>query len=313
MIEQPPRGSLKEGLTFGYVDVPENITVKDRPFLDKLTSDSLELQKVIRKGKEINIRTEDTSIVSQNQNVPVRIFTPDGEGPFPMVLYYHGGGFALRDIPCFDFIGRYIASGSSAVVFMPEYSLSPENKFPIALEQCYDALNWARENAMKYNAYADKLIVAGDSAGGNISTVVSMMCRDRHKRMPSLQILAYPVVDHTPGGERESERLYAKNYNLDYAHFLSYGKAYVRDQQDFANPYCSPLFGDVKGLPPCYMILAECDILLDQGLEYAKYLKDSGVDIQYKIYKGMPHDFLFYGFEESYEAYEDICNKIKTL
>lgn len=311
MIEQPPRGGLKKGLTFGYVDVPENITVKDRPFLDKLTADSLELQKTIRKGKEISIRTKDTSIVSQGLKVPVRIYIPDGVGPFPMVLYYHGGGFALRDIPCFDYIGRYIAAKSGAVVFMPEYALSPENKFPVAVEQCYDTLIWARDNARMYNADPEKDFVMGDSAGGNISTVVSMMCRDRGRRVPAMQILAYPAVDQSPTGGRESESLYGKNYNLDYAHMLSYGKAYVKDLNDLMNPYCSPLFGNVKSLPPCYLILAECDVLIDQGLQYAKLLRDCGNKIEYKIYKGMPHDFLFYGFEESYEAYEDICNKIK--
>jgi len=314
MLFQPPRGGLKEGLSFGYVDVPQKMTEADRPFLDKLTDESLKLQQRIRKGKEIYIETQDTTFLSRGKEIKLRIFTPEGNGPFPIVLYYHGGGFALRNIECFDYIGRYIAAKGKAVVFMPEYSLSPVNKFPIAVEECYDALLWARKNADRYKGDADRDIVTGDSAGGNASIVVSMMCRDRSMRVPKKQILAYPVVDQSELIDRESQNIYGRNYNLDYAHMLSYGKAYVKDDADLLNPYCSPLFAEsLTGMPSCTIILAECDILIDQALEFAKRLVDADIELDYKLFRGMPHDFLFYGFEESYEAYDLICGEIGKL
>lgn len=305
---------MKEGLSFGYVDVPQKMTEADRPFLDKLTDESLKLQQRIRKGKEIYIETQDTTFLSRGKEIKLRIFTPEGNGPSPIVLYYHGGGFALRNIECFDYIGRYIAAKGKAVVFMPEYSLSPENKFPIAVEECYDALLWARKNADRYKGDADRDIVTGDSAGGNASIVVSMMCRDRSMRVPKKQILAYPVVDQSELIDRESQNIYGRNYNLDYAHMLSYGKAYVKDDADLLNPYCSPLFAEsLTGMPSCTIILAECDILIDQALEFAKRLVDADIELDYKLFRGMPHDFLFYGFEESYEAYDLICGEIGKL
>jgi len=314
MLIQPSRGGLKEGVSFGYVDVPQNMTDADRPFLDHLTDESLKLQQRIRKGKEIVVKTHDTTYLSNGKQKKIRIFIPDANEPCPVILYYHGGGFAIRDIECYDYIGRYIAAKSKAVVFMPEYSLSPENKFPTAVEECYDALLWARENAGRYNGDADNDIVIGDSAGGNAAIVVSMMCRDRGVRIPKKMIPVYPVVDQTGLIDRESQHIYGKNYNLDYAHMISYSKAYVRSDTDLSHKYCSPLFAEsVAGLPSCMMIMAECDILIDQGLEFAKRLVDAGIEFDYRVFKGMPHDFLFYGFDESYEAYDLICDAIKKL
>lgn len=313
MIEEPSRGSLKEGVTFGYVDLPANMTPKDRPFLDKLTADSLALQKKIRSGREIEIKYSDTMIKSKWGDTPVRIYIPEGKGNLPMVMYYHGGGFAIRNIECFDYIGKYIAKHANAVVFLIDYSLTPEHKYPIQAEQSYDALLWARANAHKYGANPQKDFVVGDSAGGNLSAVVTLMCRDRGERTPSKQILAYPVVDMTIGDKRKSEELYGSNYNLDYKHLVSYNKAYVNNMKDLEAPYVSPLLADdLSKLSPCFLISAECDILIDQGMEYIWRLKEAGVKADYKIVKGMPHDFLFYGFEESYQSYDLICDLIRS-
>ena len=192
-----------------------------------------------------------------------------------------------------------------------EYDLSPEAKFPTAAKQCFDGLRWARSNAEKWGADAERDIVAGDSAGGNLSTVVSLMCRDQGIRVPTKQILIYPAVDQALQDMRESEKLYGTGYNLDFKHMVSYGKAYVEKEEDLLNPYVSPLFAeDVSGLPKAYFIDAECDILLDQGLEYAGRLKEAGVETEYRIFEGMPHDFLFFAFPESYEAYDLICKWI---
>lgn len=311
MITEPPRGGLKEGLSFGYVDVPAVMTREDRPFLDELTKNSLDLQREIRTEKITGVRVIRTTFPSGGKEVEARIYIPEEEGEYPLLMYYHGGGFAIRDLDCFDYIHRYLAKNGKAVVVGVEYDLSPEAKFPTAAKQCFDGLRWARSNAEKWGADAERDIVAGDSAGGNLSTVVSLMCRDQGIRVPTKQILIYPAVDQALQDMRESEKLYGTGYNLDFKHMVSYGKAYVEKEEDLLNPYVSPLFAeDVSGLPKAYFIDAECDILLDQGLEYAGRLKEAGVETEYRIFEGMPHDFLFFAFPESYEAYDLICKWI---
>lgn len=311
MLLNPERGGLNEGLHFGYVDVPAEIRPEDRPFLDTLTANSLALQKEIR--KPIPLETRDVCISTSYGDVPARIYLPEGKGPFPLLMHYHGGGFAIRDIECFDWLSRRYAQGAGAVVITIEYSLAPEHRFPTQAEQAYEALLWARKHAGEFCADASRDAVTGDSAGGNLSTVVSMMCRDRGERVPKRQILAYPVVDARPEIVRESDELYGTGYNLDYKHLLSYNKAYAASEE-VQNPYVSPLLAEsLAEMPPCRMVSAQCDVLLDSGLEYAKRLKDAGVETEVHIFKGVPHDFLFYGFPESYEAYDLICQWIREI
>ena len=314
MIMEPPRGGLKEGLQFGYVDVPAVMTEKDRPFLNELTANSMNLQREIRKEEIDGLQVLNTVFAGGGRETKVRVYIPDKKEKeeFPLLMYYHGGGFAIRDLDCFDYIHRYLAKNGKAVVVGVEYDLSPEAKFPVAVEQCFDGLVWAREHAEEWGADRKNDIVAGDSAGGNLSTVISLMCRDRGLSVPGKQILIYPAVDQALLERRESERLYGTGYNLDFQHMVSYGKAYVKDDDDLVNPYVSPLFAeDVSNLPKAYLIHAECDILLDQGLEYAERLKEAGVEVTYRIFQGMPHDFLFFAFPESYEAYDLICQWIQ--
>lgn len=313
MIEQPERGGLKDGLHFGYVDVPEKITCEQRAFLNELTANSLVLQKEIR-TERIDVKTADIVIPTSYGEIKARVYMPGGDVRLPLVMNYHGGGFAIRDIECFDYLSRKYAKDAPAVVVTIDYDLAPEKRFPTQAEEAYEALLFAREHAAEYGADPERDVVTGDSAGGNLSTVVSQMCRDRGLRVPKRQILAYPVVDARPEVVRESDGLYGVGYNLDYKHLLSYNRAYIAKAEDALNPYVSPLLAkSMVGLPACRMISAQCDILLDSGMEYAKRLKDAGVDVDYRIYKGMPHDFLFYGFPESYDAYRQICAWIREV
>ena len=312
MITQPPRGGLREGLKFGYVDVPAVMTEKDRPFLDELTEVSLQLQKEIRKDTIEGLKIINTHFTSGGKEVAARVYIPEGEETYPMLMYYHGGGFAIRNIECFDYIHRYLARNAKTVVVSAEYDLSPEAKFPVAVQQCFDGLLWAREHAKDWNADASRDAVAGDSAGGNLSAVMCLMCRDQGIAVPAKQILIYPAVDQSLQSDRESERLYGTGYNLDFNHMVSYGKAYVKSDEDLLNPYVSPLFAEnLEGMPKAYFLQAECDILTDQGLEYAQRLKEAGTEVEYRIFTGVPHDFLFFAFPESYEAYDLVCRWLR--
>ena len=313
MLVTPPRGGIKAGLTFGYVDVPNALTPETRPFLNTLTQASLALQQRIRKGREVDIPTRDVTVIAGGFETKVRLFLPEGPGPFPLVLYSHGGGFAIRDVDCFDYIGRYLAKAADAVVVMPDYLLAPEHPFPTQLEQCYATLLWARKHAAEFHASDGWDVVAGDSAGGNLSTAICLKCLSEGVRVPALQVLAYPVVDMRVGKPRESEERYGTGYNLDYQHVLSYNAAYASPEQQ-TNPFVSPLLApSLRGMPPCLMVSAECDVLIDQGMEYLQRLKDAGVSIEYRIFEGMPHDFLFFDYPESYEAYELISRRISDL
>jgi acetyl esterase len=312
-VTAPSRGELKPGLRFGYVDVPEKLTPETRPFLDSLTRMSLDMQAQIRKGREIRLDTQDITISAGGVNTRVRMFLPQGDGPFALILYCHGGGFAIRDVECFDYIGRYLAKNSGAVVAMPDYWLTPEHPYPMQLHQCFDTLLWAIAHAGEYRLNPDWTVVAGDSAGGNLSTAICQLCKERGIPQPALQMLAYPVVDMRVGPKRESEIRYGKGFNLDYQHVLSYNDAYATPAQR-ETPLVSPLVSaELTGLAPCCMILAECDVLIDQGLEYLQHLQNAGVDIRYRIYKGMPHDFLFFAYDESYEAYDWICDEVRAI
>lgn len=313
LLVTPPRGGIKPGLTFGYVDVPAALTPETRPFLDTLTKASLDMQRQIRKGREVDILTRDETIFAGGYTTKVRLYLPEGEGPFPLLMYSHGGGFAIRDVECFDYIGRYLAKAAGAVVAMPDYVLAPEHPYPAQLMQCYGTLLWAREHAAQWGARADWDAVAGDSAGGNLSAAICLKCLSQGVRVPALQVLAYPVVDMREGEQRESEALYATGYNLDYKHLLAYNAAYATPAQRL-EPLVSPLLApSLRGLPPCLMLLAECDVLIDQGLEYLQRLREADVPVEYEIYRGMPHDFLFFAYDESYRAYERIAQRVKAL
>lgn len=313
MLVTPLRGDLKEGLSFGYVDVPRTLTPETRPFLDSLTQHSLALQQRIRKSREVDLPTRNVTINAGGFQTNVRLFTPEGSGPFPLVLYSHGGGFAIRNVDCFDYIGRYLAKTAHAVVIMPDYALAPENPFPTQLSQCYATLLWARQHALELGVCEECDVVVGDSAGGNLSTAICLKCMSEAVRVPALQILAYPVLDLREGALRESEERYGTGYNLDYQHLLSYNAAYATQDQR-QNPLVSPLLApNLRGMPPCLMVLAECDILIDQGMEYLQRLKEADVKIKYQIVRGMPHDFLFFDYPESYEAYELIGKQIREI
>ena len=313
MIEQPERGSLNEGLSFGYVDVPKVITPDERPFLDQLTANSLQLQKEIRPGHEIPMETRNVIIPTSYGDMNARIYIPEGKKLRPLVMNYHGGGFVIRDIECFDYLSRAYAKEGDAVVITIEYYLGPEYKYPVQAEQAYEALLWARKHAAEFGADAVCDVLTGDSAGGNLSAVVTLMCRDRGEKLPAMIIPSYPVVDARPEVKRESDELYGTGYNLDYQHLLSYNRAYVEKTEQTSDPYVSPLLADLAGFPPTRMICAQCDVLLDSGMEFAEKLREAGVDIDYRIYKGVPHDFLFYGFPESYAAYHQIGQWIREL
>lgn len=236
-------------------------------------------------------KVEDRLIpVGQDAEIKVRIYTPEGQGPLPLFVYYHGGGWVIGDIETSDASCRMIANKSNSIVVSVDYRLSPEYKFPIPAEDSYTALKWVSENASLINGNASKIVVGGDSAGGNLSAVVSMMARDKNGPAIAAQILIYPVTDL--GYNTNSYQEFKEGFGLDRDLMIWFGDYYVNSEADKRNPYVAPLKAeDLSNLPPAFVITAENDVLRDEGLEYAKRLKEAGVKVETFCEQGLVHGY----------------------
>ncbi|MDB5920143.1 MAG: lipase [Massilia sp.] len=240
---------------------------------------------------EAGVTVKDMSIAGPLGNFPIHIYTPEGKGPFPVMVYYHGGGFVIADTKTYDASPRALAKMANAIMVAVDYHLAPENKFPAAPNDAYAAYIWTLEHAKEINGDPTRVAVGGESAGGNLATVVSMMARDKKATMPVHQLLVYPVVDanmETPSYKKNAE---AKPLNK--AMMAWFFKHYAGDP---ANPYALPMKAtSLKGLPPATVIAAEIDPLLSEGKAYADRLKKDGVAVSYKQYMGVTHEFFGMG------------------
>lgn len=254
------------------------------------------LTSTLQSPSPVKIMKEDRLIpVSDGNQIPVRIYTPTGDGPFPMIIYYHGGAFleGFGNIDTHDNITRWLARQTNSIVISVGYRLAPVHMFPVAIEDSYDALLWARDHAAELNGNPALMVVAGDSAGGNIATVVALMSRDRHGPHLKAQVLFYPVTTFfdEPLPSRE---MYADGYYLLSADVMALArKAYAPEEQMWASPYTSPLHAtNLIGLPPTFIVTAEYDPLRDEGEAYAQRLADAGIPVYAFRYLGVMHGFI---------------------
>jgi acetyl esterase len=285
---------------------PEIMTVENR---DRLDLAAVENMKAMCAVMPIHLDINDLHIL--NANIPIRIYKPQEDGVLPVVVYYHGGGWAKGNIETNDYICRYIAKGSNSIVVSVGYRLAPEYKFPIGLEDCYDTLVWVGKNAGTFNGDPSRIAVAGDSAGGNLATVVCLLAKERQGPSILKQVLIYPNTDLTDTSHGSYKR-YEKGYNLERRQVETFNKYYVKNENEWNNHYVSPLLAeDVSGLPSALIILSECDVLVDEGLKYVKKLKDAGVTVEYHVYKGMPHGFIGRAYQKSFEALDKINDVLK--
>lgn len=236
-------------------------------------------------------KVEDRMIpVGGDAEIKVRIYTPEGQGPFPLFVYYHGGGWVIGDLETADPSCRMIANRTGRIVVSVDYRLAPEYKFPIPLEDSYIALQWVSENASLLNGNASDIVVGGDSAGGNLSAVVSLMARDNNGPQISAQILIYPVTNLSY--DTESYREFQKGFGLDRDLMIWFGDYYIRNEEDSRNPYVAPLLAnDLSNLPPAFVVTAENDVLCDEGIAFAERLKEAGVLVESACAEGMVHGF----------------------
>jgi acetyl esterase len=222
-------------------------------------------------------------------DIPVRVYWPKNEEGLPILLYFHGGGWVLGDLNSWDRTCRHVAAAGQCVLISVDYRLAPEHKFPAAVEDAYAALEWASETADSLGGDAKRIAVGGDSAGGNLATVICMMARDHKGPKVAFQLLIYPVTDHAD--DRQSMAEFGEGHFLTRAGMQWFWGHYLRVASDGESPLASPILGELAGLPPALVITAECDPIRDQGEAYAARLQAAGVEASVLRYEGAIHVF----------------------
>ena len=242
---------------------------------------------------EIGAVTERT-IAGPGGDLKLRIYRPTGEGPFPVLAFFHGSGFVLCSLDTHDGMCRNLCAGAGCVVVSVDYRLAPEHRFPAGLDDCVFATRWLAGHAGELDADAGRLAVAGDSAGGNLAAAAALRLRDDGGPALCGQLLIYPVTDYfTPG--TPSYRENAEGYGLTRDTMIWFWNHYLGEPADAANPYASPLRAqDFRHLPPALVVTAEYDPLRDEGEHYAEKLRAAGIRTTVSRWVGMNHGFFFW-------------------
>jgi acetyl esterase len=245
--------------------------------------------------------------------LPVRIYRPEGEAPFPALVYFHGGGWVIGSLETHDGSCRELANRIGCVVVSVDYRLAPEARFPAAAEDCFAATQWVAEHARELRIDAGRIGVGGDSAGGNLAAVVALMARDR--RGPALrhQLLIYPVTD--ADFSRASYRENAEGYLLTTKAMEWFWSHYVPDATKRVEPYAAPLRAtELAGLPPAFVLTAEYDPLRDEGEAYARRLEQAGVPTRLERYDGAIHGFFAMGLlaQVGRDAVDDAVEAVRA-
>jgi acetyl esterase len=243
----------------------------------------------------------DRSIDGPAGPLRVRVYRPPhAAGPRPMVVFFHGGGWVVCDLDTHDAACRRLALGADAVVVSVDYRLAPEHRFPAAPDDCAAATRWAVANAASLGADPARVVLAGDSAGGNLACAVSLRLRDEDGPRARGQLLVYPVTDHWSAGF-PSYAEFAEGYGLTrdvmgwfWDHYL--GEPLDATRAAALSPQAVPLRApELRGLPPALVLTAECDVLRDEGEAYAARLREAGVDATLERCAGMHHGFFNWG------------------
>ena len=243
-------------------------------------------------------RVEDRRVPGAGREIPVRIYWPQpaaSAAPAPIVLLFHGGGFALGDIETHDHMARHYCSRAGVIVINVDYRRSPENKFPAGVEDCYTTLEWAAAQAVTLGGDPARLAVTGDSGGANFSAVLCQLARNRKGPGIAFQALVYPAMDLSAAADYPSRRTYGTGeYFLSQADIDWIMDMYFRDQaREGISPLASPILApDLAGLPAALVITAGFDPLVDEGRLYAERLAAAGVPVEYRCFDSTIHGFM---------------------
>lgn len=235
---------------------------------------------------------KDLNIETSSNKIPVRIYTPESGNKLPVVIYSHGGGFIGGSLDDYDNLCRKLSKNSKAVVVSVDYRLAPENPFPAGLNDIYNVLQWVHKNAKVINGDPNRICVAGDSAGGNLSAAVSQLARDKSGPHISCVILIYPSTNIYELNTK-SWSYFGMDYNLTKENTEKFISLYAPRPEERKSNYASPLLSmNFKGLPDTLIITAEFDPLRDEGEDYGNRLRNAGVNAVSTRYKGVTHGFV---------------------
>jgi acetyl esterase len=253
----------------------------------------------------------DHEVWAGDHNIPVRVFSPDLSRTFPVLLFFHGGGWVTGNIDSYDKVCTDMARLTQHIVVSVDYQLAPEYKFPAAPEDCYLVARELFLHSDLFGITPDQITLIGDSAGGNLAAVVSLMARDRGEFLPERQILLYPATnnDHTENSPFESVRTNGKGYLLTSKRMVDYMALYRSSDEDLQNPYYAPILSkDLSRQPRTLIITAEYDPLRDEGEAYGHKLADFGNAVEIHRIHDALHGFMSLspGFKHVKKAYRYI-------
>lgn len=287
------KGTHLEALT--PQDARQQFTVQEAAKLVArgTNSESSALQQPTPVGKVVDGITFTTDLGIQ---VPLRLYYPTGNGPFPAVLYFHGGGFVVGTIDTYDESARAICNNANAIVVSVDYRKAPEAPFPQSYKDAIHAYNWVLSNIATYNGIATKVAVAGEGAGGNLATEVALYAKQQNIQRPTHEILIYPLI--TTNFNQDSDQTYSDSslplYTAELPYFANQEYATASDRND---PRANPLLANLSGLPATTIIAAQYDPLVSDGMAYYTALvnANSRQAVKYVAYTGVTHDFFGMG------------------
>ncbi len=258
-------------------------------------------------------KVADQTVPGPAGKIPIRVYTPKGDGPFPVLVYFHGGGWVLADLDTYDSSCRALTNAAGCLVVSCDYRHAPEHKFPAAAEDAFAAYQWVLANAAALNGDPKRVAVGGESAGGNLAAVTAIRTLDKKVSSPVYQLLVYPVTNY--GFDTESYKEHADAKPLNREMMKWFWGHYLAEPADGDRAYASPLRArNVSQLPPATVITADIDPLRSEGKLYADKLKQAGVQVDYTNYEGMTHEFFGMGavVDKAKQAVQKAADGLKS-
>ena len=259
-------------------------------------------------------RVENLMIPGPKGEIPIRLYYPSGEPPFAVLVYFHGGGWVMGDLDTHHGVCHALAKQSSCLVVSVDYRLAPEHRYPAAVDDAYAATSWVAQNTDAIQADPGHLAVGGDSAGGHLAAVVTLLARDRKGPRIDLQVLIYPITDYkfnTPSYQENKD-----GYMLTSDLMKWFWNHFIDNEGQANDPYVSPLQAkNFSDLPQALIITAEYDPLRDEGESYGKRLREAGVKVALLRYPGMIHGFIRMTAELDHakEAVDEIAGRLREV
>ena len=261
------------------------------PERGRIALDEMQSSQTSKLSVNIEMLTID---VGPSGQVPLYILrSPHAPAVLPVIVYIHGAGWVFGSKQTHDRLMREFAVGAEAAVVFPKYRLSPEAKYPTAIEECYSVVKWVAEHGREHGMDPERLAVAGDCVGGNMTAAVTLLSRERGGPVIQLQLLFYPVTN--AAFDTASYHQFAEGYYLRRDAMMWFWDQYTRHPGERNEITASPLRAStqhLKGLPPALVITAEADVLRDEGEAYATKLREAGVRVTAVRFQGTIHDFV---------------------